>query len=54
MVTTDPWLRRLVVALAASVVIAAALWGAGALALRDSADDLDALAAARPTTTATR
>ncbi len=32
----DPWIRRLVVGLAASVVLAAALWGAGALSLRSS------------------
>lgn len=32
----DPWIRRLVVGLAASVVLAVALWGAGTLSLRSA------------------
>ena len=46
----DPWIRRLVIALVASVVLAAALWGAATLSLRDSAQGLDALAASRSAT----
>ena len=42
----DPWIRRLVVALAASVVLAAALWGTGALSLGGAAREVRALAAA--------
>jgi len=46
----DPWIRRLVIALAASVVLAVAIWGAAALSLRDSAQGLDALAPSRSAT----
>src|SRR5687767_4399280 len=43
----DPWIARLTIGLVASVVLAAALWGAGALSLRGSTKSLDALAAPR-------
>ena len=43
----DPWIARLTIGLIASVVLAAALWGAGALSLRVSAQNLGALAAPR-------
>jgi type VI secretion system protein ImpK len=43
-VTRDPWLRRLTIALAASAVLAAALWGAGAVTLGGAADEVRALA----------
>jgi type VI secretion system protein ImpK len=43
----DPWIRRLVIALAVSVVLAVALWGAAALSLRGAARNLEALAAPR-------
>ena len=46
----DPWIRRLVIALAASVVLAVAIWGAAALSLRGSAQGLDALAPSRSAT----
>jgi hypothetical protein len=46
----DPWIRRLVIGLAACVVLAAAIWGAAALSLRGSAQGLDALAAPRSAT----
>ena len=46
----DPWIRRLVIALIAGVVLAAVLWGAAALSLRGSARSLEALAA-RPSAT---
>lgn len=32
----DPWIRRLVIGLGASLVLAAVLWGAGALSLREA------------------
>lgn len=40
----DPWIGRLVIGLAASVVLAAALWGVAALSLRGSARGIDGLA----------
>jgi len=46
----DPWIRRLVIGLAASVVLAVAIWGAAALSLRGSAQGLDALAPSRSAT----
>ena len=46
----DPWIPRLVIGLAASVVLAAALWGVAAFSLRGSARGLDALAAPRAVT----
>ena len=46
----DPWLRRLVIGLAASVVLVAVIWGAAALSLRGSARSIDALAASQSTT----
>ena len=46
----DPWIRRLVIGLAASIVLAAALWGAAALSLRGSTRGLEALAAPRSAT----
>jgi type VI secretion system protein ImpK len=36
----DPWIRRLAIGLAASVVLAAALWGAGALTLGSTTDQI--------------
>jgi len=48
--TRDPWIRRLVMGLAASVVLAALLWGVAAFSLRGSARGLDALAAPRSVT----
>jgi type VI secretion system protein ImpK len=41
----DPWIRRLAIALAASVALAVALWGAGALSLRAAAQDVAAASA---------
>ena len=41
----DPWIRRLTIGLAASVVLAAALWGAGALNLGGATREVRALAA---------
>jgi type VI secretion system protein ImpK len=46
----DPWIARLTIGLIASVVLAAVLWGAGALSLRGSAQNLDALATPRAAT----
>jgi type VI secretion system protein ImpK len=46
--TRDPWIRRLTIALAASLVLAAALWGAGALTLAGATSEVRALAAAPP------
>jgi type VI secretion system protein ImpK len=43
----DPWIRRLVIGLAASVVLAATIWGAAALSLRGSARNVEVLAAPR-------
>jgi len=48
--THDPWIRRLVTGLAASVVLAVLLWGVAAFSLRGSARGLDALAATRSVT----
>ena len=51
----DPWLRRLTLALAACVVLAALVWGAGRLSLSGARGDLRALApapAGAPTTAA--
>ena len=44
----DPWARRLTIALAASVLLAVALWGAGALTLGGAAGDVRALVAVQP------
>lgn len=46
----DPWIRRLIIGLAASVVLVAALWGAAALSLRGSVQHAETLAAPRSTT----
>ena len=46
----DPWIRRLIFGLAASVVLAAALWGIAALSLRGSVREVQALAAPRSAT----
>lgn len=46
----DPWIPRLAIGLAASIVLAAALWGAAALSLRGAAQRVDALAAPRSAT----
>jgi type VI secretion system protein ImpK len=46
MTARDPWIRRLTIALAASVVLAAALWGAGALTLGGATNEVRALATA--------
>jgi type VI secretion system protein ImpK len=46
LVQHDPWTRRLTVALAASVVLAIALWGAGALTLGDGPTAVRSLVAA--------
>ena len=46
----DPWIRRLVFALVASIVLAAALWGAATVSLRDSAQELGAFTASRSAT----
>jgi type VI secretion system protein ImpK len=40
----DPWIRRLVIGLAAGLVLAAVLWGAATLSLRGSAQSLQSLA----------
>jgi type VI secretion system protein ImpK len=42
----DPWLRRLVIGAITSVVLLVGLWGAFALTLRSSSDDVRALAPA--------
>jgi type VI secretion system protein ImpK len=42
----DPWVRRLALALAGALVLAAGLWGVGALTLRDARADLAALGSA--------
>ena len=42
---TDPWLRRLTIALAASLVLAAVLWGAGRLSLASQQGELRQMAA---------
>jgi type VI secretion system protein ImpK len=47
---SDPWLRRLTIALVASVVLAAVLWGASNWSLRTSSENVDALAASLSTT----
>ncbi len=49
----DPWIRRLVIGLAASVVLAAALWGAGALSLRSAVGMIQPPAATPPSGAAT-
>ena len=49
-VERDPWIRRLVIGLAASVVLAAVLWGVAALSLRGSVRELETLAAPRSAT----
>jgi type VI secretion system protein ImpK len=41
----DPWIRRLSAGLAATVLLGAALWGAGALSLRGAVADLRSLGA---------
>jgi type VI secretion system protein ImpK len=46
----DPWIRRLVLGLAASVVLAVALWGVAALSLRGSVRELETLAVPRSAT----
>ena len=46
----DPWIRRLVLGLAASVVLALALWGVAALSLRGSVRELETLAVPRSAT----
>jgi type VI secretion system protein ImpK len=46
----DPWIRRLAIGLAASVVLAAALWGVAAFSMRGAARSVDALAAPRSAT----
>ena len=46
----DPWLRRLVLGLAASVVLAAVVWGVAALSLRGSARELETLVVPRSAT----
>ena len=46
----DPWIRRLVIGLAASVVLVAVLWGVALLSLRGSSRDLETLAASRSAT----
>ena len=43
----DPWVPRLAVAAVAALVLAAGLWGAGALTLRGAAADLPGATAAR-------
>ncbi|HEX6053409.1 MAG TPA: DotU family type IV/VI secretion system protein [Gemmatimonadaceae bacterium] len=43
----DPWIRRLVIGLTVSAVLAAALWGAAALSLRGSVRQIETLAAPR-------
>jgi negative regulator of sigma E activity len=48
--TRDPWIRRLVIGLAASVVLAAVLWGVAAFSLNGSARGVAALAAPRSVT----
>ena len=47
----DPWIRRLVIGLAASVVLVAVLWGLASLSLRGSSRDLETLATPRSATT---
>ncbi|MDF1505622.1 DotU family type IV/VI secretion system protein [Roseisolibacter sp. H3M3-2] len=42
-VSRDPWLRRLTIALAASALLAVALWGAGAVTLGGTAAEVRAL-----------
>jgi len=44
----DPWVRRLALALAAILLLAAGLWGAGALTLRSARADLATVAASTP------
>lgn len=52
---SDPWLRRLSLALAATLVLAAVLWGAGRLSLGSARSELRAMApAAGAATTAAR
>jgi type VI secretion system protein ImpK len=50
----DPWVRRLIVMLAASVVLVLVLWGSAALSLRGGSTDLDAMATPPPSAPTTR
>src|SRR5687768_5813307 len=49
-VARDPWIRRLVLALAASVVLAVVVWGVAALSLRGSVRELETLVVPRSAT----